>query len=221
MVNWLKSPKHVFWEALLITILVFSIGIFMGIAYEKRNINIVEDYYSKSEVSMMDMFVLQNLIEDGDYDCDSLIKATIDSADKVYEEALLLKPYEDANILTDGIVYSHKKYDLLRSFLWVNALRISEECPNELIPVVYFYEYDTKDLKKKAEQNVWENVLTDLKNEYGNKIILIPIAVNNDLSSVDVIISQIGIEKFPAVVVEKDKIIYDVSSVEEIKSYLN
>lgn len=221
MVNWLKSPKHVFWESLLITILIFSIGILMGIAYEKRNISLVEDYYSKSEVSMMDMFVLQNLIEGEDYDCDSLVRATIESADRVYEEAISLQPYEDANVLTDRIIYSHKKYDLLRSFLWLNALRVSEECPDGIMPVVYLYEYETRDVQKKAEQNVWENVLLDLKDEYGNRIVLIPVAVDNNLSSVDVLVSQTGVEKFPAVVIGKDKVIYDVSSVEEIEQYIN
>ncbi len=118
----LKSKKNVFWEALLVTILIFVLGIFLGIGFEKRNINIIESYYAQSEISMMDMFVLQNLIETGEYDCDELVGATINFADKVYEEALLLEPYENSNILTNNIVLSHKKYDLLRAFVWVNSL---------------------------------------------------------------------------------------------------
>lgn len=221
MVNWLKSPKHVFWEALLVTILVFVLGIFLGIAFEKRNISIVEDYYSKSEVSMMDMFVIQNLIETGNYHCDDLISATMNFADKIYEEAILLDTYESSNILTERMIYSHKKYDLLRSFVWINSLRISEECPEEFTPVIYLYEYNTEDVHKKAEQNVWSKILLEVKEEYGSKIILIPVAVDNNLSSIDVIVSQFGVEKFPAVVIGKDTIITELTSANEIKQYLD
>lgn len=221
MVNWLKSQKHVFWEALLITILIFITGLLIGVAFEKRNISIVEEHYSKSEVSMMDMFVLQNLIDEGDYNCDNLIKATIDFTNRIYEEAITLQPYEESNIITEGMLYSHQKYDLLRSFVWINSLKISKECPESFTPIAYLYEYQTKDIQKKAEQVVWSKILRDIKEEYGNKIVLIPIAVDNNLSSVDVIVSQISVKKFPAIVINQDTIINRFATPEEIKQYIN
>jgi len=216
----LKSKKNVFWEALLVTILIFVLGIFLGIGFEKRNINIIESYYAQSEISMMDMFVLQNLIETGEYDCDELVGATINFADKVYEEALLLEPYENSNILTNNIVLSHKKYDLLRAFVWVNSLKISEKCPNKFTPIIYLYEYNTKDIAKIATQKVWSRILSDAKEKYGSEIILIPIAVDNNLSSVDVIVGKFNVEKFPAIIIGEKAILNDLTSSENLKIYI-
>lgn len=221
MVNWLKSPKHVFWEALLITIVIFMLGLLVGVAFEKRNINLVEEYYSKSEISMMDIFVFQKLIEDKEYNCEILINTTIDLADKIYEEAKLLQIYEDSNILTEGMILTHKKYDLLRSFVWLNSIKIDKECQNEFTPLVYLYEYNTKEISIKAEQVVWEKILKEVKEKYGRKIVLIPIAVNNNLSSIDIIISKFKIKEFPAIIIGEDVVIDELTSSEELEEYLN
>lgn len=215
----LKSKKNVFWEALLVTIIIFVLGIFLGIGFEKRNINVVEDYYAKSEVSMMDMFVLQNLINTGDYDCEMVIESTLQFADKIYEEAVLLEAYEEPNVLTQGVVLSHQKYDLLRAFVWVNSLEISKKCSGDFVPVVYLYEYNTKEVRKKATQEVWSRILGDIKEEYGSEIVLIPIAVDNGLSSVDVLVSKYSLENFPAIVVGENTL-NELNSADDLKKYL-
>lgn len=217
----LKSKKNVFWEALLVTILIFVFGIFLGIGFEKRNVSIVENYYAQSEVSMMDMFVLQNIIDSGSYQCEDLVEANIEFADKIYEEAVLLEPYEESNILTKEIIVSHQKYDLLRAFVLVNSLRVSKKCSANFVPVAYLYEYNTKEIKTKATQKVWSRILADVKQKYGSKIILIPIAVDNNLSSVNVIVSKFNIEKFPAVVIGEEIILNELTSVKDIETYLD
>jgi hypothetical protein len=217
----LKSKKHVFWEALLVTILIFSIGILVGVGFEKNRTNIIERYYEQSEVSLVDVMVLQKLSDLENYDCHSLINANIEFADKIYSEAIVLENYEEANKLTDDLVMSHKKYDLLRTFVWANSLKIFEKCSKDFTPIVYLYEYNTEDLNKKAEQKVWSRILYDLKQEEQDKIILLPIAADNNLSSVDALISQFSIEKFPCVIVGNEKVFYNLTSAEEIKAYIN
>jgi hypothetical protein len=217
----LKSKKHVFWEALLVTILIFSIGILVGVGFEKNRTNIIERYYEQSEVSLVDVMVLQKLSDLENYDCHSLINANIEFADKIYSEAIVLENYEEANKLTDDLVMSHKKYDLLRTFVWANSLKIFEKCSKDFTPIVYLYEYNTEDLNKKAEQKVWSRILYDLKQEEQDKIILLPIAADNNLSSVDALISQFNIEKFPCVIVGNEKVFYNLTSTEEIKAYIN
>jgi hypothetical protein len=217
----LKSKKHVFWEAFLLTILIFVLGIFLGIGFEKRNINIIEDYYSKSEISMIDMFVLQNLINSEDYPCKNLIQTTIKFADKIYEEAQLLETYEKSNILTDKIILSHKKYDLLRTFIWINSLTISKKCSKDFIQIVYLYEYNPENIETKATQAVWSNILKEVKQKYGNKIILIPIAINNNLSSIDTIISKFEIKKFPVVIIKENIILNELKSSTDIEKLID
>jgi hypothetical protein len=217
----LKSKKHVFWEALLITIVVFFGGVLLGVGFENQRTDKIEQYYAISEVSLIDVIVLQELGDLSDADCSALINANIDFANKIYEEALILQNYEDANKLTDDLKITHKKYDLLRTFVWINSLEIFERCSEEeFTPVVYLYEYETEDLDKRAVQNVWSRILEDLKAKRGDEVILLPIAGNNDLSSVDAMIEQFDIERLPVIIIGNKEKLYELSSVSEIEKIL-
>ncbi|MBU4069889.1 MAG: hypothetical protein KJ646_02815 [Nanoarchaeota archaeon] len=217
----LKSKKHVFWEALFVTVIVFITGLLIGISFEKHQSDIIENYYAQSEVSLVDIMVLQKLSDIEGYDCDVLINANMEFADKIYFEALLLQEYESASRIVDDLVLSHKKYDLLRTFVWANALKIFEKCSEDFTPVIYLYEQNTEDLAKKATQKVWSRILEDLKYKKGNEIILLPIAADNNLSSVNAFVNQFEIKSLPCVVVGKDVILYELTSEEAIESYLN
>ena len=67
----------------------------------------------------------------------------------------------------------YKKYDLMRTNLWIDSIKVKEEC-TRVDSVVYFYEYGTEVIASKAKQSVWSKVLVDLKNEKADKILLIP-----------------------------------------------
>ena len=110
---------------------------------------------------------------------------------------------------------------MLRTFLWINTIDISEKCQGEFNTVVYLYEYGPKDLAKKATQNVWSKILFDLKQEKGNEIVLIPIAANSDLVSLDALLKGFEISRYPVVIIDQESIIEELSSVEDLLTYLN
>jgi len=217
--SFLKSKKHVFWEAFLVTIVVFFLGLLIGFALESSRVDEIENYYSESEISLMDMLAFNNLL-DNQINCGDLIKANIDFADKIYLEAQVLEDYEDSGKLSESIKISHRKYDLLRTFLWINSIKSLEKCQNNVDVVVYLYEYDTQDLTKIAEQKVWSKVLGDLKSERGDKLILIPIAINTDIITLETMVADFGVLKFPLVIINNNDFIDDISSVEDLEGHL-
>ena len=217
----LKSKKHVFWEALLITIAIFILGLLIGISIEKSRLNTIEDYYSQSEVSLLDILALQGFLDSEEVSCDVLISENLNFADKIYAEARLLEEYESSNQLTESLKISHKKYDLLRTFVWQNLIQLENKCPGEVNTIVYLYEYESEDLEQKAKQTVWSNVLYDLKLDLAENVILLPIAADMNLSSINILVKELDIEKLPAVVVNNQNVLYEITSVEEIEEYLN
>ena len=78
--------------------------------------------------------------------CEDLKNASINFADKIYEEAKELERFESSNKLTDSLKIIHGKYDLLRTLLWMNVIDIKENC-GEIDTVVYLYEYNSDDLQ--------------------------------------------------------------------------
>lgn len=215
----LGNPKNAFWEAFLLAAIVFIIGLFLGIAFESSRVDRINEYYTLSEISLMDAFALNNInIEDTG--CEVLINSSIKFADRIYEEAFLLERYESSGKITDDMRVAHRKYDIMRTLLWINTNDMLEKCEKDFSSVIYLYEYESKDLTKKATQNVWSKILFDLKQEKGDKIILIPIAVDSDLISLNSLIEKFEVSEYPVVIINNEHVIEELSSVEDIEKYL-
>ena len=185
----LQNKKRVFLEALLLTLLVFLLGMLVGVLFEEKRVDVIKEYYIQSEVSLMDIFALNNFANLKDVGCDNLRNSNVDFADRIYEEAKLLDRYEKSGRLTDDMNLQHKKYDVMRTFLWINTMKYNELCEEKgTHTIVYLYDYSTKDLSIKATNSVWSKILEDLKEKYGHDIILIPIAIDSNLVSLNSIL---------------------------------
>ncbi len=216
-----ENKKNVFWEALLVTLVVFILGLLLGVAFEGSRLDTINEYYAKSELSIIDMVALNNLINLKDVNCDLIFESNVNFANKIYEEAILLERYEQSGKITDDIKLTHKKYDLLRTFLWINLMKAEEKCSEKFPLIVYLYEYEPEELTKRATQKVWSKVLMDLKEEKGDEIILISIAVDNSLISLNSIINKFNISELPVVIVNNEHVVEKLSSSEELKKYLD
>lgn len=215
----LGNPKNVFWEALFLTVVVFFFGLLIGYAIESGRVDDVNEYYIQSEISLMDIFALNNFAVLENVSCDILIKSNLEFADRIYEEARVLEKYEGAGRLSENIKLVHKKYDLLRVFLWMNSIKTREVCGEGFSSVVYLYERETEDLAQRATQAVWSKILLDLKEKRGDDLVLIPIATDGQLASLDAMLKHYEIKQYPVVVIN-DVVFHNLRSVEELEACL-
>ncbi|MFA5484661.1 MAG: hypothetical protein WC260_00180 [Candidatus Pacearchaeota archaeon] len=213
----LLKNKFIFLEALLITILIFVIGIFIGISIENKNNYNSQVFYMNSEADLMDSYILTNLISE-EKNCDIVTKETINFANKVYEKSLLLEDYDKFALLMDDLTMLNKRYTLMKTFLWKSNLD-NLNCLNNTKMIVYLYNYNTDDLAIEAEQNVWSRLLMQIKQDDKN-LILLPIAANLDVSSLDFILNEFNIEKVPAVIVNNKEIFYDLEKKDDLKNII-
>ena len=210
--------KYVFLQALLLTIVMFIIGMYVGIVFEDKNLNEVESLFSQSEISLLDIVALNNILEEGKISCDMIVKSNFQVADKIYHEALLLEDYEKAGRITDNLIFIHRKYDLLRTYLWMNAIKTKEKCPSEFSTVVYIYNYEPEELSVKAKQSVWSKILFELKKKYSDKILLIPIANSDDFVSLKVLTEKFGITKYPVIIINEEFVIKDIKDIKDLEN---
>ena len=215
----LKSKKHVFWEALVVTILIFLAGLFLGMLIETSNSSKISNLYLRSEISLTDAMATSRLTEDFDFDCKSIKQNNIAFANQIYEEAKLLEEYEDSGKLTDNMKFLHKKYDLLRTLLWTSNQNSLERCNNYNL-IVYLYEYESEDMVKKATQNVWSKIVFDVKTQNDN-ILLLPIAADQNLTSLNLLIDEHNITQFPALIINNDEVLYNLENTMSIEKFLN
>ena len=97
----LRSEKNIFWEALLIAVFIFLVGLLIGIFLENSRAEVIQDLYFESELRLFDLRIQSQLFELEDLSCDYAILKNIEFGDKVFEEAFLLKDFEDSEELTE------------------------------------------------------------------------------------------------------------------------
>lgn len=209
-----------FWEALIITIVIFLAGLLLGMLIETSNSSKVSQFYTKSEISLTDAMATSSLIGDVEFDCETIKKNNIDFANRVYEEAVLLEEYEEAGRLTENMKILHKKYDLLRTLIWTNNQNSLERCNNYNL-LVYLYEAEAENTAKQATQNVWSKILFNVKTNNKENILLLPIAADQNLTSLDLLVSKYEVEAFPALIINNDNILYKIEDADSVEQLLN
>lgn len=218
--SFLGNPKNVFWEAFLLTVIVFIFGLFLGYTLERSRTETLSDYYVQSEISLLDSMSLYTIVSEHNLDCGQLKQTTLNFADRIYEEAKVLGRYDGANKLDDSIRLVYRRYDLLRTLLWTTAISTQEQCGSEHFSiVVYVYERETDDLARRAEQQVWSRILGDLKEAKGSELALIPISADDNIASLQSLLSLYGVTEFPVVIVN-GKAISQLESVDSLEQYL-
>ena len=218
----LNIPKCVFCKALILIALIFLLGFLAGLIFENKRVEVIEKYYIQSENSLMDIFALINFVSLNDISCDALISSNINFADRIYDEAKILEEYERTGKITDKMDVQHKKYDIMRTFLWINTMKTAEICEDDSIhTVVYIYQLNANDLTEKATNSVWSKILLDLKETHGNEIILIPIAVDGSIIALNSILKNYEIQQYPVLIIDNKYVIKELSSVEELENYLS
>jgi len=218
-----KSQKNVFWEALLVTILIFGIGVFLGVVLENWRTNKVDYLYQQSEIKLFDIRTQSEIYSSGEFECKTAVEENLKFADRIFEEAEILSRYEGAGRLTDNLKLEHKKYDILRALLWINSIKIKKECKADYHNVVYIYHYNNLEIATKAEQGVFSKLLSELKQNQGDKVMLIPMAGDNNLTSVSIMMNKYNIteSELPVILIDEKIKITDLKKIEELEKNLN
>lgn len=218
----LRNEKDIFWEALVITILVFGLGLFLGYAFENLRVKSIDNLYVQSELNLFDAKIQNELFTYSDINCESALKRNLDFSTQIYEESKILDKYENSNKLSNEIITEHKKYDILRALFWISSIKIKEKCNYSYHDLVYIYKYNNPSLDKKAEQTAFSNVLKEVKNKFEDKIILIPMAGDNNVSTISYLMDYYNIteSELPIIFIDEKIKLTNLPNPEELEAYL-
>lgn len=220
----IKSQKRIFLYALVLSLIVFSLGIFMGYVLESSRINRINTLYLDAEMELLDQRLQRDIIDISSLNqtvCQDFVNENIKFGDKIFQEAQQIQKYEEANKISNDIIFQHKRYDLLRTLFWTNSIIIKQKCNADYHNVVYLYKYNNPSISQDSEQKTLSNLLAELKNKYGNKIILIPIAGDNDISSISILMDEYRITELPTILVDEKTKLTQINSMGDIEKYLN
>lgn len=220
----IKNQKHIFWIALILTIFVFSAGVLFGFAIENWRSNEILEIYEKAELDLFDVRLQSEILSsDLDISCEKLVNENINFGDRIFEEAKKIEEIESSITLSESIKVQHKRYDLLRTLFWLNSIKIKEECSADYHNVVYLYQYNDPTVDQRAKQAVFSRLLSDLKEEEGANIMLIPIAADNNILSIELLLDLYEVKKedLPLILIDEQTKITEITNIDEIQNYLS
>jgi hypothetical protein len=212
--------KSAFWQALVFTVLIFLIGLFLGFLVENSRVNSVESALYNSEINLLDQQIRDKVVGSFNVSCDVAKQELFKFADSIYEEASQLEKYDGASKFESILPIIHKRYDLLRVMLWTESKQLNVRCPNSFHRVVYLYNYGVDDSSQRGLQSFYSRLLIDLKERNGDNVLLIPIAANLNISSMDVLMSSYNITKTPAIFIDEKRLITEPPTIEQLQSYV-
>lgn len=211
----------IFAESLVIAILIVLLGFFLGLFVEIYREKGVAENYKAFEIEALDL-KLQNYyyqIMDSS-SCAEAINQNFIFADNLYNEGLKIDKYEKSSQITSSIELEKKRYVLLKTELWLNSILLKEKCNNPFDTLVYVYMNDKNDNAKKTEQDVISNILGSIKSGKGDKVVLLPLAGDLGLKSVELQMRIHNVTYFPSIIINEDKVLEGFHTEEEISSYL-
>ncbi len=214
------NSKNAFWQALVFTLIIFLFGFAFGFFIEQGRTETLELEIINSEINTFDEQLRNRIGEKFDINCEESIESTFRFADRIYLEAQKLEKYDSSNKFKDTLKILHKKYDLLRLLLWTESIELKEKCNNSFHTVVYFFEYDTKSIDVKSKQTFYSRILIDIKEKYPQKVLLIPIASNLELESVNLSLKPFDIKSSPTILIDEKKLVDNIVTFEEIEKFI-
>jgi len=214
-----KHTKDAFWQALVFTVFIFGIGLMSGLFMESSRLSEVEISAINSEIDLLDAELRNEVMASFDVECDSAISSTFEFADKIYTDASNLESFDEQSSLIDTFKSIHRRYDLLRTLLWIESVDLKEKCGAEFHTVVYLYDYEPDSVEQEARQDLYASVTGELKNGQDN-VLLIPIAVNLDISSLDLIIAEYSLEKFPVIIIDETYVIDGLITIKDLEEVI-
>jgi hypothetical protein len=149
--------------------------------------------------------------------CNQTKKEIFDFADRIYNEAYKLEKYDGASKFSDILSEAHRKYDLLRVLLLTESNSLKNRCKLDYFNAVYVYQYKPESDEVQAKQVVFARLLEKLKEKHPNQILLIPMAGNLNLTSVDVILNSHKVSEVPVILIDGIKPIYNITYYEDLE----
>jgi hypothetical protein len=216
----IKNQKYIFLYALILTLVIFNLGIFMGYMLESSRLDKINVLYSNAELELFDQMAQKQSMEVLNLDCNTLVSENIKFGDEIFTEALQIQKYEDANRISNDIIFQHKRFDLLRTMFWMNSIKIKQDCNSNYHNVVYFYKYNSPSIAQDSKQKFFSDLLQQVKEKEGDNMMLIPIAGDNNIPSVNILLDKYNITEFPTILIDEKTKLTDVKSVDEIENLL-
>ena len=213
--------NDIFIKTTVLTVVIFILGIFVGVWLDNNRLEEIKASLTSMDLEWNDarlQSVFYQKFSNSSNSCEDAIKSNLDFNDKIYKEGIEIERRENSNKFTPEIIDEKRRYALLQLQFWSNSINLKESCNANYSSVAYFYSYLNENLK--IDQKIQSTILSDLKQECGNKLILIPLPLDLNVSTIEFLKSTYKINSTPSLLINEKTVLTGIQDGEEILKYI-
>jgi hypothetical protein len=215
--------KNYFATAAVITAVIFLLGFVLGLQLDFIKSEGIQDEYKQTELDWYDIQLKSDYYQtypNIDGYCDIMIQSNLDFSDKIYSQGLQIEQYEEQTKIMPELYQRKREYALLKFQFWLDAVKLRSYCDAEYNTLVYFYNDDSTGLEE-VYQRAQSNILLELKQEYGPNLILVPLPIDLNIESINLLVEQFNIKETTTIVINEKIVLEGVMSKQKITQELN
>lgn len=184
--------------AFILTVVIFAVGILVGIMFEQVKLSHSEQTILNEKVNLRSLQLQMKYIESGLADCNTLnriLETNIDELSKKMDEVI---NYEKKSFFSqEEFELQLQDYFLTEIQFLLISQEIDEQCSKNNVKIVYFYDENEFDTQGK--------ILDYLKKRFGSRLLVFSLdSTFNKEPMINTLLISYNITKFPSVVIDND-----------------
>lgn len=191
-----KTSTKKYLLAFFLTVVIFVIGIFIGVWIEDVRLGYSEQIILTEKVSLRSLQLQQNYIDSGLADCDTLNHILENNINELGKKMAELISYERNSMFNqDEFNLQLQDYFLTEIQFLLLGQEMDKKCTKDSVKVIYFYDESAHDMQGAT--------LDYLKKLFKEKILVFSFNAEFEQEPmIGILLSSHGIKQFPSVVIE-------------------
>lgn len=198
----MDERKKIIWRSLLLTILIFTIGILLNHAFDTFRIEIIEDVMIKHEIDT-EAYQAERFFTDtfGGEACEIMITRISDLKKEIRQVGEDLGSYSRFSFLRKhDYDYLKRKYFLLQLKFLALIKKLNKECDKPYLPVLFFYEIDQDESERQGF------ILQDFSEDYDQQLIILSFDKDyQDEPLLSLLTTSYNVTTAPTIIIDEQK----------------
>jgi hypothetical protein len=203
----ISTDKYII--AAILTFLIFSLGLTLGILLENERYNWADEINQAQDVEYLSLqlqyLFLTTIMKEGNNidnkdSCTILATSLQDSVNDLSDSLAKIIEFEEQNSLEDQeFILLKRRYTLDNIRYWLLAKQATEKCQQDFITILYFYHQDCSDCPGQG------TILSYYKAILEDSLLVFPIDQNiaSEEPLAQILLSLYDIEAFPSLVINE------------------
>ncbi|MFH8132254.1 MAG: hypothetical protein QW321_01455 [Candidatus Aenigmatarchaeota archaeon] len=204
----------------IFTVLIFLIGLMIGIIVENYRLSSIRKSISESEIRWNDARLLNyyfiNLEKNN---CDLAFEENLEYNEKIYSYGKVIEQAIEASRFTPELEQEWRRYTLLQVQFLFGSIELKEKCNLDYSIVIHLFKKKNLTSEEEINNKLQSAILLDLKEKCGRKMMLVPLTADVDLLVVDYIVKRFNVTTYPSVIID-EKVFQGLTPKEELEKYL-